>query len=480
MKITEKSQRLRYIAGDYLATSLSWFLFNVCRYNQIVVPQGIPFPSFKSYFLFEPVILGQLFFPIMMMGLYYLSGYYNRPLFRSRLDEMLTTVSTAVIGSVIIFFLALVNDPIPDRASNIELVLILFGLLFSVVYAVRLTITRIGLKTINHGKLTRPMVIVGINDDARQLRRRMERIHGRGNRIVAYVNPSEEDGADDPISRFDGLPVIPIAGLAEAKESLAATALLIPEGTSSGKNADFSEVLNRLFPLDIPILVSPSSLQLIGKLPKLGDIAGEPLIDICSANVADSTRNLKRAGDILVSFIALTLLSPLFLIFAILIKRDSRGPVFYRQERIGYHKKPFRIIKFRTMIAEAEPSGPRLSSANDERVTHLGRFMRKYRLDELPQFWNVLKGEMSLVGPRPEREFFIKRILKKAPYYSLLHQVRPGLTSWGMVRHGYASTVDEMIDRSKFDLIYLENISLIVDLKILLHTVNTVIKGRGV
>lgn len=132
------------------------------------------------------------------------------------------------------------------------------------------------------------------------------------------------------------------------------------------------------------------------------------------------------------------------------------------------------------MIPDAEPTGPRLSSESDPRVTPIGRFMRKYRLDELPQFWNVLKGEMSLVGPRPEREYFIRQILKKAPYYSLLHQVRPGLTSWGMVKHGYASTVDGMIERARFDLIYLENISLIVDLKILLHTVNTVIKGRGV
>ena len=157
-------------------------------------------------------------------------------------------------------------------------------------------------------------------------------------------------------------------------------------------------------------------------------------------------------------------LSPLMLILAAWIRLDSKGPVFYRQERIGFHKKPFRIIKFRTMIPEAEAEGPRLSAEGDERVTKCGRFLRKYRLDELPQFWNVLCGEMSLVGPRPEREYFISKILQKAPYYSLLHQVRPGLTSWGMVKHGYASTVDEMIERSRFDLIYLENISLMTDM----------------
>lgn len=478
--ITEKYQRLRYLAGDYLATSLAWVLFNVIRYKQIVVPQEMPFPSFSAYYSLTPVIQGQIFFPVMMMVLYYLSGYYNRPLFRSRLDELLTTVSTAVIGSVIIFFLALVNDPIPDRASNLELVAILFGLLFSVVYLVRFSITCYGHKKIRHGSLTRPMVVVGINNDARRLRHRMESTRGRGHKVVAYVDPKEDTPTDEIKETFDGLPVLTLKQLASAKDELGLTSILIPEGTSAGKTADFSEVLDRLFPLEIPILLSPTSLQLVSRLQKVGDIAGEPLIDICSARMADSTRNLKRVGDVMVSLLALIALSPVFAIFAWLVKRDSNGPVFYRQERIGYHKKPFKIIKFRTMIPDAEPTGPRLSSESDPRVTPIGRFMRKYRLDELPQFWNVLKGEMSLVGPRPEREYFIRQILKKAPYYSLLHQVRPGLTSWGMVKHGYASTVDGMIERARFDLIYLENISLIVDLKILLHTVNTVIKGRGV
>lgn len=477
--ITEKHQRIRYVVGDLLATSLAWFVFNIIRYTQIVIPQGMTIPSFSAYYSINPVIQGQIFFPLMMMGLYYLSGYYNRPLFRSRLDELLTTISTAIIGSIIIFFLALVNDPIPDRASNIELVAILFALLFSIVYLVRLSITAYGLKKINRGKLTRPMVVIGVNNDARRLRHRMESTPGRGHKVVAFVNPGGFS-AETQKETFDGLPVLSIDELASSKETLGLVALLIPEGISAGKTADFSEVLNRLFPLEIPILVSPSSMQPASHLQNLRDIAGEPLINICSARMSDSTQNLKRLGDILVSSAALVLLSPLFAIFAILIKRDSKGPVFYRQERIGYHKKPFRIIKFRTMVADAEPAGPRLSSEGDSRITRLGRFMRKYRLDELPQFVNVLKGEMSLVGPRPEREFFIRQILKKAPYYSLLHQVRPGITSWGMVKHGYASTVDEMVERARFDLIYLENISLMVDLKILLHTVNTVIKGRGV
>lgn len=196
--------------------------------------------------------------------------------------------------------------------------------------------------------------------------------------------------------------------------------------------------------------------------------------------MSESTRNLKRAGDIVVSALALIVLSPLFLALAIAIKRDSKGPVFYSQERVGLRKKPFRIHKFRTMKTDAEANGPTLSSANDRRITKVGRVLRKYRIDELPQFWNVLKGDMSIIGPRPERDFYIRQIMKQAPYYTLIHQVRPGITSLGMVKHGYASNVDEMIERLQYDLVYLENISLTVDLKIILYTISTVLNGRGV
>jgi lipopolysaccharide/colanic/teichoic acid biosynthesis glycosyltransferase len=166
-------------------------------------------------------------------------------------------------------------------------------------------------------------------------------------------------------------------------------------------------------------------------------------------------------------------------VIALAVKREKSGSVIYSQERIGYHKHPFKIYKFRTMRADAEADGPSLSSDKDSRVTRVGRFLRKYRLDELPQFFNVLRGDMSLVGPRPEREYYIRQIVAKAPYYNLVHQVRPGITSWGMVKYGYATTVDQMIERLQYDLLYLDNISLQVDLKILFHTVNTVLTGKG-
>jgi lipopolysaccharide/colanic/teichoic acid biosynthesis glycosyltransferase len=173
------------------------------------------------------------------------------------------------------------------------------------------------------------------------------------------------------------------------------------------------------------------------------------------------------------------ILSPVFVGLAIGIKISSKGPVFYNQERVGKFGKTFTIFKLRTMVKNAETNGPRLSSSNDSRITGIGQFMRRTHLDEIPQFVNVLLGEMSLVGPRPERKFYIDQIAQKAPYVTHLQKVRPGITSWGQVKYGYASDVDEMVERLQYDMVYLKNISLYVDFKILIYTVMECVKGKG-
>jgi lipopolysaccharide/colanic/teichoic acid biosynthesis glycosyltransferase len=164
---------------------------------------------------------------------------------------------------------------------------------------------------------------------------------------------------------------------------------------------------------------------------------------------------------------------------AVMVKLSSPGPIFYKQERIGINGKPFFIYKFRSMFIDAEKTGPKLSSDFDPRITSWGRFMRKVRLDELPQFWNVIIGDMSLVGPRPDRQFFIDQIVKIAPHYKHLHRVRPGITSLGQVKYGYASNVDEMVRRLKFDILYIENMSLAMDFRVMLYTIKIIMEGRG-
>ena len=235
-----------------------------------------------------------------------------------------------------------------------------------------------------------------------------------------------------------------------------------------------------LLPLELPIRMKASNEEILNGQVHTDSLTTLPMIQYSTDLLSPFKRNLKRLADIISAALALILLSPLFLIVAIIIRRDSKGPVFFSQWRIGRSGKPFRIIKFRSMRTDAEQDGPRLSSTMDRRITKVGRYLRKYRIDELPQFWNVLKGDMSLVGPRPERDYYIRQIMDIAPYYSKLLQVRPGITSWGMVKYGYASTVFQMVERMRYDLMYINNCSIAVDLKILGFTVRTVLTGKGI
>jgi exopolysaccharide biosynthesis polyprenyl glycosylphosphotransferase len=209
------------------------------------------------------------------------------------------------------------------------------------------------------------------------------------------------------------------------------------------------------------------------------NIYGAPLIEIKTELMPGWQASVKRMMDIVISSISLILCIPLFLIIAIAIKLSSKGPIFFLQERVGIYGKPFRIIKFRSMVTDAEKNGPQLSSAEDSRITRVGKFIRKTRLDEFPQFINVIKGDMSLVGPRPERQFYIDKIAQIAPHYKHLNKVRPGITSWGQVKFGYAENVDQMIQRMKFDLIYIENMSIALDIKIMFFTLAIIFKGKG-
>jgi exopolysaccharide biosynthesis polyprenyl glycosylphosphotransferase len=209
------------------------------------------------------------------------------------------------------------------------------------------------------------------------------------------------------------------------------------------------------------------------------NVLGTALIEINHQIMPTWQMVLKRLIDVVVSLSVLIVLSPLYVLLAIAVKATSEGPIFFKQTRIGLHGKPFSIIKYRTMVVNAEANGPALSSKEDKRITGIGRTLRKYRLDEIPQFYNVLVGDMSLVGPRPERQFFIDQIMPVAPHYKHLQRVRPGITSWGMVKYGYAENIEQMIERLKFDILYIENMSLAMDFRIMIYTVKTIIQGRG-
>ena len=464
-------QRIKYVVGDFVMSNVAWFIYNIVRYQMGTV---VGWPYLVSYLKSNMVLAGQVFFPLLMMVTYVFSGYYNNVCRKSRIQELLTTAASAVINTLLIFFLALINDVIGVRGSDYEMIFILWALLFGLVYLVRAIITNHASAAIKSRRWTFPTLIVGSGAAAlafvEKLNRRKQ---SSGHEIMGFVNiPGENPVKGNP------LPLYELDELPEVCEQQGIWELIVVP--TRDDTAQTMSAIHNLYALDLPIMISPEYFNKLRTPVTISDSYGEPLVNISRSNMSDSGKNIKRAQDVLVSLLALIVLLPVYAIVALIIKRTSPGPVFYKQERIGLHNKPFHIIKFRSMVQDAEAGGrPQLSSDDDPRITPFGRIMRKYRIDELPQFWNVLKGEMSLVGPRPERKFYIDQITPLVPAYSLLHRVRPGITSMGMVKFGYAKNLDEMVERVEYDLMYLNNMSLLNDLKILIYTIKIVFTGRG-
>ncbi len=464
-------QRIKYVLGDFVMSNVAWFTYNCVRFQMGHV---VGHEHLSAYLTSKMVLLGQVFFPLLMMVTYAFSGYYNNVCRKSRIQELLTTGASAGINTLLIFFLALINDVIGVRGNDYEMILILWALLFGCVYAARFLITNNATNQIKARKWTFPTLIIGNGSAALAFAEKLNKMrYATGYDIKGFVNiPGENPVKGNPLPCYE---------LNELHEVCKREGIweLIVVPTRDDRHQTMNAI-NQLFSLELPIKISPERFNMMQSQVRISDIYGEPLVNISSSSMSDSGKNIKRALDVLVSIIALIALTPLYAIVACIIKATSPGPIFYIQERIGLHNKPFHIIKFRSMIQNAEMAGkPQLSSDDDPRITPFGHFMRKYRIDELPQFWNVLVGDMSLVGPRPERKHYIDLITQRVPAYALLHQVRPGITSMGMVKFGYAKNVDEMVERVKYDLMYLDNMSLLNDLKILIYTIKIVFTGRG-
>lgn len=431
--------------------------------------------------LFDLVIMPEFFLPMFALYFYWLLiftfvGMYRSWFAASRFDEISTLFKATFVGIFILFFIIFLDDYINKVSSSTRiLIFIYWALLVASVGTGRVVIRSIQRNLLIKGIGRRNAIIIGFNDRAFEVLDTLLKAPALGIDVKAFAVIKEEY-------------LNKVYNNIKVEANLKSLSSLIDKyniqeiilALEKDEHDSLVDIISLCSDKNIKVKIVPDLYEILSGQARTSQIYGMPLIDIMPELMPEWERKLKRLLDIVVSIIILVISLPVTLLTALAIKLDSEGPVFFTQERMGMNGKIFKMIKFRSMRKDAEKlTGPVWSQKNDPRVTRVGKIIRKLRIDEIPQFINVLKGDMSVVGPRPERPYFVEKLSQEIPYYKRRLKVRPGITGWAQVKHKYDESIEDVKIKLRYDLFYIENMSIRMDLKILFRTVFVVLFGKG-
>ena len=433
---------------------------------------------------FEYPIEPELWLPMAVIYLYWLTwfgffGLYRHWYAQSRIDEVLTLFRTTAVGVLVLFFLVFLDDQAGSSSSARELIVIYWLMLLGLVTIGRLAIRALQKRLLEAGVGTRNTVIVGWSKKAYELCDMIVRYPALGYKLVGFIAPTQPRRRSRKPAVYRNIPVLgSLSDLPAQLDRFQVKEVLV--GLDSTEHDLLLDIIRLCNGHDVGMKIIPDLYDIVSGQARINSIYGFPLIEVMPELMKPWEAAMKRVVDVTVAGAILAVGLPVWILVAAAIAIDSRGPVFYRQERLGRTGISFTMLKFRSMFVEAEKkSGPKWAEHNDPRVTRVGKFIRRVHIDEVPQFFNVLIGQMSLVGPRPERPFFVKRLEKDLPLYRRRLKVRPGITGWAQVKYRYDRSVEDVRTKLKYDLFYIENMSWRMDLKILFNTLYVMLRGKG-